>query len=144
MPQRREDQESDPHAEIREVTTELGILKDWRPTVDANLKKLNQAIFEGDGPDRPSLVTLVAMINQKIEMIGDLVNKGVKALEAMAKSLSWFLAIIIALIVIWGAWGPAIRHALNLPVASTKAPIDRVQSTHSDTQDAGGTMMPNH
>ena len=118
---------------VAEVKGDLGIIQDWRPQVDANLEKLNRAIFEGDGPDKPSLVTLVAMINQKIEMIGELVDRGVKAVEGAAKSFSWFLAVIIALIVIWGAWGPAIRHYLGIPVSSIIQPSKGVQSTHSDS-----------
>ena len=105
------DPETDTHGRLRDLekgmadaTFDVRSLADWRTcSVDPTLKQFHKILIEGDGPENPSLVTLVALILQKFDLILDTVKWTGKSLVALA-------ALIVALITINSIWGPVIRQ----------------------------------
>ena len=95
---------------------------------DPKLDKIHRILIDGDG-DNPSLVTLVALILQKFDLILDTVKWTGKALVALA-------SLIVAMIGINAVWGPAIRHYFGLPVAYIASPTTGVSSQHQVYQKA--------
>ena len=125
-------------ASVEDKSKNIDELNEWRRgKVDPMLDKFNKILLEGDGPDNPSLITLVALILQKFDLILDTVRWTGKALVALA-------GLIVALISINTVWGPSIRHYFGLPTSYVTAPPSGVSYSQPGPQNAGGPETPNH
>ena len=94
-----------------DIVRRVGSLEYWRTTkVDPMIDNHQRILIEGDGPNSPSLITFVALISNKFDMVLEVVH-------GAAKFIKWSLAVIIMLITIWGFFGPLIRQFLHLPIA---------------------------
>ncbi|SRR6185312_15008758 len=85
------------------------------------VKLLNQIVFIGDGPDKPSLVTSLATLNTQIETV-------VSVLTFFKAIAFWGLLVIVALLVSNTFFGPIIRRSIGLPDAKN------VPALHQESQ----------
>lgn len=123
-----------------EVVRDLTRLQEWQKEADPMIKNHERILVSGNGPNEPSLVMLVHAINEKFDLILKLVPEAVKAI---AKTISWALAVIIAVLTIGSLAMPPIMHQLHqhfpqyFPAVSSNRGVQSTQDASDSTIHTG-------
>ena len=98
--------------EWRELIQTVVTLKLKAESLEKTVDKLVAVMWEGDGPEKPSIVTEMRQNTMELRRMNE---------RFSAKNIVAILTIIILLATILGIFGPTIRHAMSLSAARMPA-----------------------
>jgi len=113
----------EPRRTSEEDYRNISELNFWRQTKVDPMLDTHERILVTGTIEHPALVTLVAVILERIDLM-------VLVVKGAAQFIKWSLGVVILLITIYGFFGPWIRQKIGLPV-SISVPSESVPGVQS-------------